>query len=134
MLEDWDIAPGTVTTRREVQQRYGGSMQGGIQPSATSSNVMIYSDPGRGQSLGYNFDGWAQHEPAYYYTGEGQIGDQEVRAGNRAIVEHAATGRTLRVFEAASGKQSGGVLQTYVGAFAVDPADPYRQGSVKVLP
>ena len=89
---------------------------------------MIYSDHSRGQDFGYNFDGWAEDEPGVHYdAGEGQLGDQEIRAGNRTIADHVADGRTLRLFEEASRKQSGGVLQTYLGSFAVDPSDPYRR-------
>lgn len=32
----------------------------------------------------------------------------------------------MRVFEAAGGKQTGGVPQRYLGAYKVDPAAPYR--------
>jgi hypothetical protein len=40
----WDIEPGTIVTRTAVAERYGGATQGGIQPSSTTPNVMIYSD------------------------------------------------------------------------------------------
>jgi hypothetical protein len=39
------------------------------------------------------------------YTGEGANGDQELRAGNRAIYEHEDTNRTLRLFEVASSEK-----------------------------
>jgi hypothetical protein len=44
MAQTWEESPGTVMTRAERQAKYGGSTQGGIQPSATSPNVFLLSD------------------------------------------------------------------------------------------
>lgn len=85
---------------------------------------MIYSDPSVGRSHGYDYDGPA--DGAYYYTGEGQLGDQTFRAGNRALRDHADEGRVLRLFEAAGPTRPGGKPQRYLGAYAVDPEAPYR--------
>lgn len=128
MAHSWDIPPGTVTTRAVVAARFGGSTQGGIQPSTQSPNVMLYSDPTSGRVHGYNFDGWASDGSAFYYTGEGQLGDQRLVKGNRAVLQHLDHGRALRVFEAA-GKSAGpgGKPQRYIGAFQVDPEAPYRR-------
>lgn len=128
MPEEWDLQPGSITTRAQVAARYGGATQGGIQPSTQSPNVMVYTDPRAGRQHGYNFDGWSQDRSAFYYTGEGQTDDQRMIAGNRAILEHAADGRVLRLFEAvgpAIGR--GGKPQRYLGAFRVDPAAPFRR-------
>lgn len=57
MVEKWDIAPGAITTRAAVAERFGGSTWNGISPSASTPNVMIYSDPAVGRRHGYNFDG-----------------------------------------------------------------------------
>lgn len=121
----WEIEPGSTVTRAFVAELYGGSIQGGIQPSKKTSNVMVYSDPAVGRSHGYNFDGYGD-DGAYYYTGEGQVGDQKIRGGNRAIADHQERCRTLRVFETASGGQPGGKRQRYLGSFEVDKTDPYR--------
>ena len=40
----WDEEVGAVLTRLERMNKYGGG-KGGIEPSATSDNVFIYSDP-----------------------------------------------------------------------------------------
>lgn len=121
----WEIKPGTVTTRAAVAETYGGSTLGGIQPSTTTANIMIYSDPTVGQEHGYNFDGFGT-DGAYYYTGEGQVGDQKLRAGNLAVLEHDQTQRSLRVFEAAGPKRPGGKPQRYLGGFRLDREAPYR--------
>lgn len=110
-------------------ERFGGSRFGGIQPSRRSPNVLIYSDPIQGEQHGYNYDGWDPDpaSPVYYYTGEGQVGDQDPAAkGNGAILNHLETGRSLRLFEAAGPSRSGGKPQRYVGEFHVDPSDPWQ--------
>lgn len=123
----WSLEVGTVTTRAEVASLFGGATQGGIQPSARSDNVMVYSDPSSGAEHGYKFDGWAS-DGAFYYTGEGQIGDQQLTKGNKAIADHVSQARGLRVFEAVTGKRaSGAVAQRYIGEFRVDPSAPHRR-------
>ncbi|MBD3923291.1 hypothetical protein IEZ26_01550 [Nocardioides cavernae] len=123
----WTTPIGAVMTKAEITSLYGGSIYGGIEPSNTSPNVMLYTDPSEGVSHGYKFDEWAVGEPGvFYYTGEGRFGDQELTHGNRAILEHDDSGRVLRLWAAVDGKQQpGGKLHRYVGAFAVDPEAPY---------
>lgn len=124
----WDLTPGDVTTRQRVSGRFGGAIQGGILPSIRSPNVMIYTDPSRGAQHGYDFDGWSRDDPeVFYYTGAGQVGDQELKRGNKAIAEHRQTGRVLRVFETLPGSsKSTEGAQRYIGEFAVDSTEPYR--------
>lgn len=129
MAQDWDLAVGTVTTRSEVSARFGGSIQGGIEPSAKTPNIMIYSDPEVGRRHGYNFDGFAA-DGAFYYTGEGQFGDQrESSRGNQAVINHVHDGRALRVFDAVPTptRTKGGKRQRYLGEFRLDPRDPFRR-------
>lgn len=125
---EWDLPEGAITTRSGVKDRYGGTIYGGIEPSRTSPNVLIYTDPEQGAANGYNYDGWDLNDPSvFYYTGEGRTGDQELKDGNRAILDHQEAGRTLRLFEAIDkGKRPGGKRQRYLGAFRIDDADPYR--------
>lgn len=40
----------------------------------------------------------------YEYTGEGQVGDQVMTRGNRAIRDHAENGKRLRLFQGARGE------------------------------
>jgi hypothetical protein len=71
--------------------KYGGGKQGGIEPSATSDNVFIYSDPSKAAKNGYNFDGWDPDSEVFVYTGDGPSGDQRLVGGNKSLYEHRQT-------------------------------------------
>ena len=124
---DWDLKPGEFLTREKRRERFGGALYGGIEPSAKSNNIFIYSDPSRGENYGYKFDGWNSDKSIYLYTGEGRLGDQELKDGNRAIANHVEDGRALRLFVAA-GEVDGNSKaknQMYVGEFSLDAELPY---------
>jgi hypothetical protein len=110
----WALQPGDVIERTTLQQRYGGRRQGGIGPSRSSPNVLLFSEPAAGEPHGY-FDGW-RADGCFHYTGEGQRGDQQMKSGNASILTSAAHGRALRLFLGARGQV------TYEGEFAL--ADP----------
>ena len=118
MLEgiEWSIHPGERIKRTALHAKYGGRRQGGIAPSTVSANVMIFSGPA-GQKYGY-FDGW-QPDGCFHYTGEGQIGDQQLKQGSRALAEHADMNKSVRLFEGVRGQV------TYVGEFEVDRERPH---------
>lgn len=122
----WITAPCEHLTRAERNALYGGPKYGGIQPSNTSLNVFLYSDPAAGGAI-YPYDGWSSDNTVFLYTGEGQEGDQEVAFGNRALINHEDTGRALRLF-VADGTVAGTSEKNhiYVGEFRVDPEDSYR--------
>ncbi|MGV9778774.1 hypothetical protein [Streptosporangium sp. NPDC003464] len=131
-MTDMSIEPGEITTRAEMKKIFGGGPQGGIVPSATTPNVLIYSDPDTGEQSGYR-DGWLseedEHGPVFEYTGHGEA-DQTFEGrggnGNRAILHHIDDGRTLRIFKAA-GKVPGSDTkwQRYLGEFELDAEQPY---------
>jgi hypothetical protein len=130
MSVEWDIPVGTITTRAKVAAKYGGATQGGIQPSASTPNIMIFTDPIAGARHGYaNFDGWdSKDHSVFFYTGEGQDGDQEFRNGNKALRDHERDGRAIRLFEVVPGPRTpGGKQQRYVGEFRIDEASPWRR-------
>jgi hypothetical protein len=113
----WLLEPGDVIRRTELHRQYGGGGQGGIAPSAISPNVLIFSDTSAGSTHGYIYDGWDPTDPRlFYYTGEGQEGDQQLIRGNRAILKHEEHRRALRLFSGVRGDV------TYVGEFGL--ADP----------
>jgi hypothetical protein len=119
MQTDWDLAPGTSVERKALHEKFGGRTQGGIGPSRQTPNVLIFSDPEAGEPHGY-YDGW-QADGCFHYTGEGQRGDQQMKSGNAAILNHVTEGRALRVFTGARG------VVTYMDEFEVDTAEPsYR--------
>jgi hypothetical protein len=79
--------------------------------------VFVFSDPPSGERHGY-YDGWFG-DGCFHYTGEGQRGDQQMKSGNAAILNHVADGRSLRVFEGARG------TVIYVDEFELDDAEPF---------
>lgn len=121
----WTLEPGQTLGRRARMERFGGAMYGGIQPSNSSPNVFVYSDPQAGTTYGYNNDGWNAERTVFLYTGEGRTGDQRIRSGNAALLNHRDTGRTVRVF-VADGTQEGSEakVQLYLGEFEVSPDRP----------
>jgi hypothetical protein len=117
-MSTWHLSPGDQIRRVELHGLYGGSGQGGTIPSRTSPNVFLFLDKAVGSSHGY-YDGFVGE--LLYYTGHGQRGDQEFRAGNAAVLRHREGGRAIRVMRGA-----GGVV-TYLGEFELDNLQPYFQ-------
>ena len=128
MAEQWDIDPGAITTRQTLDAKYGGGLYGGIVPSRTTKNILLFSDPREGEKYGYTFDGPATDGVSFYYTGAGSSGDHQLTNRNRAIADHAAEGRALRLF-VADGYSAGSrtKLQKYVGEFALDSESTSRR-------
>ena len=113
----WALLPGETIERAILQERYGGRKQGGIGPSSSSPNVLIFTDPAAGEQHGY-FDRW-RDDGCFHYTGEGQRGDQQMKSGNAAILHHRRDGRALRLFSGARGRV------TYEGEFELPAERPY---------
>lgn len=105
------LAIGQILPRREVHSLFGGRQQGGIGPSSKAPVVLFFTDPATGHKHGY-YDGW-DDDGLFNYCGEGQVGDQKLVQGNKAILRHAEEGRTLEGFLAK------GSLVTYLGEFAL---------------
>lgn len=106
---------GRVYDRKtEINGPFGGSWQSGIAPSNVSAAIFLFTGEsgaqyGYSDSDGFDSDGGA----IFSYTGEGQIGDMEFTAGNRAVLEHGKDGRALHLFRSL-GKGKG---QRYLGEF-----------------
>ncbi|MDQ1547236.1 MAG: hypothetical protein QOH69_2140 [Actinomycetota bacterium] len=117
MAIEWSIAVGETLLRRELHVLFGGGRYGGIEPSAKSPNVLLFTSATAGAQFGYNFDGW-HSDGTFHYTGEGQLGDQLMLNGNRAVRDHIDEGRALRLFE------KDGTNVIYVGEFEI-PNESY---------
>jgi hypothetical protein len=115
-MVEWTLRPGAHIKRTELHKRYGGRRQGGISPSKSSPNVLIFSAPS-GHKYGY-YDGM-QPDGCFHYTGEGQEGSQQLKQGNRALAEHQETNKSVRLFWGASGEV------TYIGQFRLDQNKPF---------
>jgi len=126
--DSWAFDEGELTLRSQVKELYGGTIYGGIEPSRSTPNIILYTDPEEGAKHGYTFDGWDPVNPdLFHYTGEGTKPEQVFTDGNRAILEHAESGRTLRLFHTIDKvKRVGGKRQEYLGAFYLSPKDPWR--------
>jgi hypothetical protein len=112
----WNLKPGDRIARTALHGQYHGRRQGGISPSSGSPNVMLFTSDA-GHAYGY-FD--RMHaDGCFHYTGEGQVGDQELRQGNKALAEHRKDGRALRLFDGSSGSV------TYRGEFTLANDQPY---------
>lgn len=142
--QEWHYRIDDIAVRSEIHGTYGGSTQGGIEPSGSTPNVIIYTDPEQGAKHGYDYDGWDANDPnVFYYTGEGQVGDQTFKDGNKAILEHDAAGRAIRLWETIDNDRTaplGGKRQKYLGEFYLDPSPslayrfapaPDREGSTR---
>lgn len=114
-MSNWHLKPGDKIKRTELHELYGGRRQGGISPSSQSPNIMIFTSAS-GEQYGY-FDGW--QDGIFHYTGEGQVGDQEIKQGNRALAEHKMQGKAVRLFNGSSGDV------VYDGEFQLDEATPF---------
>ncbi len=117
MTTQWELNPGESVRRTALQQEFGGRKQGGIGPSRRTPNVFVFSDPEAGERHGY-YDGWLG-DGCFHYTGEGQRGDQQMKSGNAAILNHKQEGRALRLFEGARGTVK------YVDEFEIDDVEPF---------
>jgi 5-methylcytosine-specific restriction protein A len=129
---NWFLEPGDSIRRTKLHEDYAGEQQGGIACSSLAPVVLLFSVVNRladganadlwsKEMHGYS-DGWANSDRnLLYYMGQGTIGDQQAdQRGNRAILNHIADGRDLRLFTPSSGEVN------YVGRFICDQATPYQ--------
>jgi hypothetical protein len=116
-VADWTLNPGDTIERVKLQAEFGGRTQGGIGPSRKTPNVFVFTDPVAGEKHGY-IDAWRE-DGCFHYTGEGQRGDQQMKSGNKSILEHERDGRALRVFTGARG------TVRYEGQFELDSQRPW---------
>lgn len=114
----WNLNPGDRILRRTLHDIYGGGRQGGMEPSAKTPNVFLFTDRETGERNGYTHDGW-NSDGTFHYTGEGPFGDQVMKNGNRAVRDHIREGRALRLF------QKQGTTVQYVGEFEVPDDDAH---------
>ncbi len=98
--------------RTEIHDRFGGSRQSGISPSASHPAVFLFTGKS-GSQYGYH-DGY-NAQGVFLYTGEGQLGNMTFTKGNKAVRDHAVDGRALHLFDA---NAKGGPC-TYLGEFTL---------------
>lgn len=85
---------GQIYKRTEIHNEYGGQRQGGISTPAKLPYIFLFTG-GSGTLYGYK-DKW--QGKVFQYTGEGQRGNMEFVAGNRAIKDSVKNGEELHLF------------------------------------
>lgn len=100
-LLKYPFIEGQVYKRSCIHDLYGGSRQRGIAASKDKPMIFIFSGK-EGKTYGYE-DGW-QNKNTFFYTGEGQVGDQEFKEGNKALKDHIENGKDVYLLESLGGK------------------------------
>ncbi|MDW4548834.1 HNH endonuclease [Defluviimonas sp. D31] len=92
----WGFEKGRTYNRRaDIHARFKGQQQGGIITPAEHNLVIIVTGE-KGEAHGYSDR--RRSDGVFEYFGEGQRGDMQMRAGNKAIREHAENGKDLLLF------------------------------------
>lgn len=117
----WSLEVGDAQRRRAIHKTYGGQQQGGISTPTRISDILIFTSHASGADYGYDqFDG-LREDGSFWYTGEGQAGDQTFVRGNRAIRDSEQNEKAIRIFA------TEGPIATYVGSFTTgDPIYRYE--------
>ncbi|MBD2763537.1 hypothetical protein IEE92_13465 [Kocuria sp. cx-116] len=124
-----ELLVGRTYTRAQLREGRGGQRQSGIVTPAKVPEILVFSDAAAGAAPGYNWDGWPDAtEQVFYYTGEGQTGDQEFSGGNLALRDAQLNGKAVHLFTD-HGRQAGSqtVVHRYEGEFTVDPVHGWRR-------
>lgn len=82
--------------KSDIHEVYKGQAQGGISTPKDFPVVFIFTSDA-GEQHGYRDE--YRDDGVFWYTGEGQVGDMRMEAGNKAILEHAKSKKTIQVFE-----------------------------------
>ena len=104
--------------RTDIHKQYGGQCQGGISTPLKWPFLLLFTGQS-GSQFGYQ-DSW--QNGLFLYTGEGQSGDMQFRAGNKAIRDHSKDGKALHLFE--QGKKG---YVRYKGEFGLSSYE-HREG------
>ncbi len=87
---------GRLYRRRQLHEDYGGQQRGGISTPARHPFILLFTGE-TGRPFGYA--DWWDADGLFHYYGEGQKGNMEFRAGNKAIRDHAKNGEDVHLFE-----------------------------------
>jgi 5-methylcytosine-specific restriction protein A len=109
--------------RSALHDKYGGSRQNGISPSAKQPIIFVFTGSG-GEQHGYR-DIWV-NKNVFSYTGEGQIGDMQFTRGNLQLRDHIKLGKRVFLFQ--NDKRS---YVKYVGEMEVFDCDYFETHDTK---
>lgn len=82
--------------KEDIHGVYGGQSQGGISTPKNHPVVFVFTSKA-GEQHGYKDE--YRDDGVFWYTGEGQVGDMKMAAGNKAILEHAHNRKIIHAFE-----------------------------------
>lgn len=126
----WKVQPDDLVTRRDLAKAYGATLHGVIDTSPRSESILVFAAP-----AALHHDGWTADGQAYLLTGEGRRGDQSWTPGNQALVQHQVNGWTVRLFEECDEPwRPGGKRYRYLGAFGLDPDQPWTNETISADP
>lgn len=134
LASDIPYQVGALYNRRtDIHDLLGGQRYGGISTPKDRPFVIIFTGEA-GTSHGYS-DRWEEEdgENILHYFGEGQSGDMQFTAGNRAINEHVTEGKRLLAFKS-TGR---GKPYLYLGEFVkissyLKPDTPATRGPNRI--
>lgn len=72
--------------KADIHEKYKGQAQGGISTPKDFPVVFIFTSDA-GEQHGYRDE--YRDDGVFWYTGEGQVGNMKMEAGNKAILKHA---------------------------------------------
>lgn len=117
----WRFIPGQQYDRQaDIHLVFGGQERSGIVTPKNVPGIFIFTGQGGG-AVGYQDH--ADLDGKLHYTGQGQVGDMEMKSGNKAIRDHAENGEDLLVFE----QTKKGGLVTYLGLYVCSGWKTERQ-------
>lgn len=89
----------TVVNNQELYAEFKCGISGGMRKSTKTKTLVLILD----HTKNLYKDRW--ENDILYYTGMGKKGDQELKAGNKALVEAKKLGYTVHLFEVSSPKE-----------------------------
>ena len=78
--------------REDLHEIYGGQRQSGISTPKKHPMIFIFTSD-LGGKFGYKDE--YRNDGVFWYTGEGQVGDMQMSAGNKAIRDHSKNGKAF---------------------------------------
>ncbi len=121
---------GRTYRRRDLHTRFGGQQQGGI--STPSSHPLIFAFTGDTGEL-YGYQDGCDSDGTFRYSGEGQLGDMAFVRGNRSLLDHAANGRDIHLFERTSKAFVRYLGQMVCAGYDFVPEVPDRNGKPRTV-
>ncbi|MEU9775267.1 restriction endonuclease [Streptomyces sp. NPDC047968] len=120
-MEDTALAVGDEVTREDVRARFGGTTQGAISPSKTTSRIMLFA--GEAAAAESGVVGWGS-DGCFHFMGAGAHGDQVMRQTNRSLAMHKEEGRELHLFIEIPSRTTRKMYR-YVGQFELAPEESH---------